>query len=207
MRMKLLIEYYPNVRGIDIIDKLIGNDIPVLLDAGALMVDYKNEQMASEWLKRAPLRYSAALYFDSNDVLQTIDRNEIVTEFDFSPYRDQLSRCLVYLDDVHTRGTDLKFSQGWKACVTLSDDIERDKTVQDCMRMRQLGSGHSIAFWASHKADCCIKETCNLAANDLITNEHVIAFIRSNSERFKMENTPHCHTNWYKCQSNGQFIQ
>ncbi len=84
--------------------------------------------------------FDATVYFNSNDVLMTVDRNGIKTEFDFSVYRNKLDRCLVYLDDAHTRGTDLKFPLGWKACVTLSGDITRDKTVQACMRVRNRQS-------------------------------------------------------------------
>lgn len=175
-----------------ILDKLIDSNIPVLLDAGALMLELNNEQVAKEWLKLSSSnRYDAAIYFDSNDVLQTVDRNNIVTEFDCSVYRENLKRCLVFVDDFHTRGTDLKFPLDWKACVTLSGDITRDKTVQACMRMRQLGRGHSIEFLASFEADLRIRELCDLQLNTIICNEHVIEFICTNSKNFQTANTVH----------------
>lgn len=181
-----------NVSGRTILERLVEKDIPVLLDSGALMLELNNEEMAREWLRLASQsKYDAAIYFDRSDVLQTIDRNGIVAEFDCSVYRNNLNRCLVYLDDSHTRGTDLKFPLDWKACVTLSGDIARDKTVQACMRMRQLGRGHAIAFWASHEADIRIRQTCSLSPNDSVTNEHVIRFICGNSQRFETDNTVH----------------
>lgn len=181
-----------NVSGHMILELLVKKDIPVLLDSGALMLELNNEQMARVWLTLASQsKYDAVVYFDACDVLQTIDRNEIVAEFDCSVYRNNLNRCLVYLDDSHTRGTDLKFPLDWKACVTLSGDIARDKTVQACMRMRQLGRGHAVAFWASHEADSRIRQTCNLSPNDSVTNEHVIKFICGNSQRFETDNTVH----------------
>lgn len=181
-----------NVSAKTIIEKLVESEIPVLLDSGALMLELNNKQVAEEWLKTASDSfYDAAVYFDSEDVLQTIDRNGVVAEFDCSVYRENLKRCVVYLDDTHTRGTDLRFPLDFKACVTLSGEITRDKTVQACMRMRQLGKGHSIAFWASFEADVKIRSLCELDPQDYVTNENVIDFICDNSQRFEVDNTVH----------------
>lgn len=181
-----------NVSAMDILKKLVKLGIPVLLDCGALMLELNNQQVAMEWLKltREHL-YDAAIYFDSKDVLQTIDRNGTIAEFDCSVYRENLNKCIVYLDDTHTRGTDLKFPSGWRAAVTLSGDITRDKTVQACMRMRHLGNGHSIEFWGSFEADLRIRELCKLKPTQPVTNENVIKFICHNSEKFELENSGH----------------
>lgn len=184
-----------NVSGKEIIDRLVERGIPVLLDSGALMLELNNLEVAKYWLKSASDDYfDAAIYFDDRDNLKTIDRNGVITDFESSVHRENLGRCLVYLDDVHTRGTDLKFPPNWKACVTLSGDITRDKTVQACMRMRQLGKddGHSIAFWASFEADIKIRALCEFALPHVcVPNDHVIEFICKNSENFEMENTVH----------------
>lgn len=175
-----------------IINELLLRDIQVLLDAGALMLEFNNKQVAREWLKIAQAdRYDAAIYFDTQDILQTIDRNGKIAEFDSSVYRENLGRCLVYLDDTHTRGTDLKFPSGQKACVTLSGDITRDKTVQACNRMRLLGNGHSVEFWASFEADLRLREVCNLHTMTAVSSDHVIKFICDNSTKFEIENTVH----------------
>ncbi|KAG4065067.1 hypothetical protein HA402_007464 [Bradysia odoriphaga] len=181
-----------NVRGPQILIKLSKWRIPVLLDAGACMLELNNEQVASQWLNFVdPKYFDATVYFNRNDVLMTVDRNGIRTEFDYSVYRNKLDRCLVYLDDSHTRGTDLKFPLGWKACVTLSGDITRDKTVQACMRMRLLGNGHSIVFFASYEAHVRILERCNLGSDAKPTSRDVLEFISGNSKRFEEENTAH----------------
>lgn len=182
----------PNVSAKRILSRLGNSGIPVLLDAGALMLELNNEQVVKEWLLLVrSTEFDAAVFFDTQDNLQTIDRKGIITEFDCSVYREDLTRCLVYLDDVHTRGTDLKFPLNWRACVTLSGDIARDKTVQACMRMRQLGKGHCVEFWASHEANIRLREFCNLTSDDFVTSEHVIDFICKNSKRFEVENTVH----------------
>lgn len=105
----------PNISGRQTLQLLVRANIPVLLDSGALMLDLTNNELAIEWLKlTSEDDFDAAVYFDAQDVLQTIDRNGTITEFDCSVYRDNLQRCLVYLDDVHTRGTDLKFPLNWR---------------------------------------------------------------------------------------------
>lgn len=184
-----------NFDEMEILEQLKKDEIPVLLDAGALIKLDNNAQVAKEWLKLVPKKlFDAAVYFDPLDNLQTIEQNGVVVAYDSSVYRDNLSRCLVYLDDVHTRGTDLKFPLDWKACVTLSGDITRDKTVQSCMRMRQLGKTHSISFLASFEADMRIRKLCKLSAEDKVTNENVIEFICENSRRFERENMSHWAT-------------
>lgn len=181
----------PNVRGLQILIRLSKLKIPVLLDSGACMLELNNEQVAKQWLNFVdPKLFDATVYFNTNDVMMTVDRNGTTTEFDFSVYRNKLDRCLVYLDDAHTRGTDLKFPLGWKACVTLSGEITRDKTVQACMRMRLLGQGHSIVFMASYEAHVRIREFCNLE-NATPKSKNVLDFIRNNSRRFEEENTVH----------------
>lgn len=189
-----------NVSGRQILTELVEHDIPVLLDSGALMLELNNKEVAKTWLKLAKKRqelaskYDAAVYFDEKDTLQTIDHNGIVTEFDYSVYKENLAKCLVYLDDAHTRGTDLKFPPQWKACVTLAGDITRDKTVQSCMRMRQLKTSQSIRFWASYEADIRIRNVCELSPQATVLNTHVIKFIEHNSRQFEIANMVHWTT-------------
>lgn len=181
-----------NVSGRAILNGLVEQKIPVLLDAGALILELNNEQVAHEWLKIVSSNeYDAAVFFDTRNILMTIDRNDILAEYDSLVYRDKLDRCVVYLDDVHTRGTDLKFPLGSKACVTLSGEITRYKTVQACMRMRLLGKGHSIAFWASFETDVRLRQLCQLDAKMKPTNKHVIEFICDNSKRLQKDNVVH----------------
>lgn len=176
-----------NMSGRQILEKLVEKDISVLLDSGALMLELNNKEVAIEWLKLAT-DCNAAVYFDETDTLQTIDRNAIVTEFDYSIYREDLSNCVVFLDDVHTRGTDLKFPPDWMACVTLSGDITRDKTVQACMRMRQLRTTQSILFWASNEADIHLRK---LSGQRRVESRHVMEFIENNSRLFETANMAH----------------
>lgn len=172
----------------EILRELVKHEVSVLLDSGALMLELSNKEVAIEWLNAMPSNCNAAIYFDETDTLQTIDRNGFIIEFDYSVYRENLNNCVVYLDDVHTRGTDLKFPADWVACVTLSGDITRDKTVQACMRMRQLKTTQSILFLASHEADICLRK---LSGQRRVESRHVMEFIEKNTKQFETANMAH----------------
>ncbi|KAJ3085954.1 hypothetical protein HK102_013653 [Quaeritorhiza haematococci] len=142
----------PCITGLELL-KLITNDTPqqrVLLDVGALILELDNEEVAKEWLRMAPqTEVEAAVYFDASDNLVVQDRQDRVMPLELSSYKSRLDRCVIYLDDVHTRGTDLKFSIGMCAAVTLGKGVTKDRLTQACMRMRNLGQGHTLCFWAS----------------------------------------------------------
>lgn len=61
------------------------------------------------------------------------------------------------MDDVHTRGSDFRLPRGMRAAVTLGKGLQKDKLVQACMRMRQLGNGHTVCFFASFEVDLQIR--------------------------------------------------
>jgi hypothetical protein len=98
----------------------------------------------------------AAVYFDASNQLLALNRAGTALPLRLSVYQHQLDRCLVYLDDAHTRGTDLRLPLGAHGAVTLGKGMYKAKCVHACMRMRQLGRGHSLAFWASHEAHTAI---------------------------------------------------
>ena len=82
--------------------------------------------------------------------IQKINQKELLQS---SPYKNQIEKCIVYIDDAHTRGTDFVFPEHFRAVVTIGKGITKDKLVQSCMRMRKLGIHHYISFWASNEVD------------------------------------------------------
>ncbi|XP_065673116.1 uncharacterized protein LOC124819357 isoform X2 [Hydra vulgaris] len=133
-----------------ILKKLVETKACVLIDVGALMLKMDNEKVAQEWLKLSLASdVSAAIYFDKEDRIMVYDRKGRASLLSVSPYFHKLNRCVVYLDDIHTRGTDLKFPVPAAACVTLGEGLTKDRLVQACMRMRMLGNGHRVYFYAS----------------------------------------------------------
>jgi len=103
----------------------------VLLDVGAQVLELQNQGVAALWLEvdHRP-EIEAAVFVDSKDDLGVLRRDGTVELLVSSPYLEQLGRCVVYLDEAHTRGTDLKLPPGSRAAVTLGPRLCKDKLVQ-----------------------------------------------------------------------------
>ncbi|KAF3221818.1 hypothetical protein TWF679_007032 [Orbilia oligospora] len=124
--------------------------IQVLLDVGAQILELNNKEVARTWLDLdKSTKILGAVFFGPSDELLVMGRDKRLESFSSSALSQQLDRVLVYLDEAHTRGTDLKLPIGSRAAVTLGPNLVKDKFVQGCMRMRKLGKGHSLAFIAS----------------------------------------------------------
>ena len=106
-------------------------DARILLDVGAQVLELQNKEVASLWLEVDPRQeIEAAVFVDSKDDLQVLRRDGVVELLVSSPYIEQLGRCVVYLDEAHTRGTDLKLPPGSRAVVTLGPRLCKDKLMQ-----------------------------------------------------------------------------
>jgi hypothetical protein len=104
-------------------------EIRVLLDVGAQMLELENKDLAKKWLSLRP-DVSAAIFFNDEDNLTVITRDGTIEPFIASPFKRQLDKCVVYLDDSHTRGTDLKLPEGMRAAVMLGPKVTKDRLVQ-----------------------------------------------------------------------------
>ncbi|CAK7212634.1 hypothetical protein SCUCBS95973_001530 [Sporothrix curviconia] len=125
--------------------------VKVLLDVGAQVLELSNLQASRRWLEQAPSdgdgnTPEAVVFFDDDDVLSVVDRAGRVEPLQASPYAKQLDACLVFLDEAHTRGTDLRLPTNYRAAATLGANLTKDRLVQACMRMRKLGQGQSVVF-------------------------------------------------------------
>jgi hypothetical protein len=93
------------------------------------MLDLQNKELVLHWLGLNS-NAEAGIYFDDHDQLTVINRDGTIEPFRSSPYREQTGKCIVYLDDAHTRGTDLKLPREWRAAVTLGMKVTKDRLVQ-----------------------------------------------------------------------------
>ena len=109
-------------------------EIRVLLDVGAQMLDLQNLELAKAWLAIST-NASAAIYFNEDDELTVLTRDGSTQLLISSPFTQQLDQCIVYLDDVHTRGTDIKFPSGFRAAVTLGPKVTKDRLTQGMCRL------------------------------------------------------------------------
>ena len=104
-------------------------EIRVLLDVGAQMLDLQNRELAEAWLAVSP-NSSAAIYFSEDDELTVLTRDGSPQLLLSSPFAQQLDQCVIYLDDAHTRGTDINFPSGFRAAVTLGPGVTKDRLAQ-----------------------------------------------------------------------------
>ncbi|CAL3967669.1 unnamed protein product [Diplocarpon coronariae] len=123
-------------------------EVRVILDVGAQILELSNIMVARQWLEMASDRNDtqAAVFFDDHDELCVVDRKGRVESWQTSPFATQPDACVIFLDEAHTRGTDLKLPIHYRAAVTLGPSLTKDRLVQACMRMRQLGKGQSVVF-------------------------------------------------------------
>ncbi|KAJ5608777.1 hypothetical protein N7528_009344 [Penicillium herquei] len=149
-----------------LIDQILNLSPPVrvILDVGAQFLELNNEGVAkyllsqflvSEETRRSTRRSSqtatqnsvqAVVFVNDNDEISVVDHSGLVEPLQISPFAKQMDVCFIFLDEVHTRGIDLKLPTNYRAAVTLGPKITKDKLVQACMRMRKLGHGQSVVF-------------------------------------------------------------
>ena len=156
----------------------------VLLDVGALILTMSNKQLVTEWLRLLPSsgEVDAAVYFDENELCVLERASGRSAPFETSIYKQQLHKCVIYLDEIHTRGTDLKIPLGVCATVTLGRGLTKDRLVQACMRMRQLGHGQRVHFVASAEVNTaiCRRRNDKRAGDSSVTCIDVIEWTISN---------------------------
>ncbi|KAK1982971.1 hypothetical protein LZ30DRAFT_780902 [Colletotrichum cereale] len=164
----------------DLLRDLKRRNIKILIDAGAQILEMDNEALAKQWLavdQTAP----AALFFDSSNKPTIIQQTGRKTPLLGSPYADDLSRCLVYLDEAHTRGTDLKFPPAARGALTLGLGQSKDHTVQAAMRLRQLGTTQSVTFFAPPEVYQSILDLRNKPFGANIDSHDVICWLLDNT--------------------------
>lgn len=112
-----------------LVEQPASSDVRVLLDVGAQMLDMNNWQVVDYWLK---LRkdVNAAIFFDEFDIPQVLTQDGRIEAYATSSFNRQIAGCVIYLDDAHTRGTDLPFPSGFRAAVTLGPNVTKDRLLQ-----------------------------------------------------------------------------
>jgi hypothetical protein len=103
--------------------------IRMLIDAGAQILEMDNLSLAKAWL-RIDHEALAAVYFDAENKPFVVYRHGSRVPLLASPFADDLGGCLVYLDEAHTRGTDLKMPAHAIGALTLGLGQTKDQTVQ-----------------------------------------------------------------------------
>lgn len=103
--------------------------IRMLIDAGAQILEMDNFTLAKEWL-RIDYEAPAVLYFNAENKPFVLYRQGSQVPLLASSFADNLGDCLVYLDEAHTRGTDLRMPANATGALTLGLGQTKDHTVQ-----------------------------------------------------------------------------
>ncbi|KAI1283285.1 hypothetical protein F5Y07DRAFT_408682 [Xylaria sp. FL0933] len=160
-----------------LIKTVVGFQSPtrVILDVGAQILELNNEQVARAWLHMVTdAKTQAVVFVNDNDELCVLDRQGRLELLQISSYATRLDSCLVFLDEAHTRGIDLKLPNDYRAAVTLGANLSKDRLVQACMRMRNLGKGQSVVFCISAEIRAKIEERAALPAGATIQVRDVL---------------------------------
>lgn len=148
--------------------------VQVILDVGAQILELNNIEVAKTWLKKHDATKEAAVFVNDEDELCVIDREGRVDLLRASSFFTRLDSCLIFLDEAHTRGIDLRLPSDYRAAVTLGAGLTKDRLVQACMRMRKLGKGQTVVFCVSQEIQGKIMECTAAARSSDITVEDVI---------------------------------
>jgi hypothetical protein len=200
---------YPHTSSSSILlDEILGLEPrpTVILDVGAQVLDKSNEEFSRLWLSRYEDHpVIKAIVFFNGDELTVMTPDGLSHPLMDSPYAERLDQCLVYLDDAHTRGTDLRLPNV-RAVVTLGPRLTKDKLVQGayplylieehfltfpigCMRMRRLGQGQRVSFLASNDVVRLVMEATGCQAHE-IKSKHVLIWTIKETWKQLQENLP-----------------
>ena len=103
--------------------------VTVVIDVGAQILDLQNVEFVKAWLLGRP-DAKAGIFFDDDDNAVVLTRDLKQVKLSSSSFQTRMDECLVYLDEVHTRGTDLKLPLDARAVVTLGPGLTKDRLVQ-----------------------------------------------------------------------------
>ncbi|EAQ92064.1 hypothetical protein CHGG_00299 [Chaetomium globosum CBS 148.51] len=157
-----------------LLEELSRKGIRVLIDAGAYVLEQDNETLVKTWLAK-DTRAQAAVYFGADSRAWVQYRSNKKAPLVATPFAESLDNCLVYLDEAHTRGVDLKLPQYARGALTLALGQTKDHTVQAAMRLRELGSTQPSSFSPLSK---CIRAS-SMSAECRVTDPstHPMSFL------------------------------
>ncbi|KAK7937469.1 uncharacterized protein PG986_014337 [Apiospora aurea] len=139
----LVVELGPSIDGDLLLRSMVSAQPPidVVLDVGALIIDMDNRQFALRWLELSTgslEKKQAVIFVNEDDEIMVIDRTGFAEPFLTSSFVDNTESCLVYLDEAHTRGIDLKLPDHYRACTTLGPKLTKDRLVQEIQEQIRL---------------------------------------------------------------------
>ncbi|ORX33848.1 hypothetical protein BD324DRAFT_205608 [Kockovaella imperatae] len=162
----------------DLLRRMKDQRIRILIDAGAFVLEMDNKTLAATWLK-VDTQAKAAVFFTDDGRAMVMYRGAWLKQVPLlaTPFADDLSECVVYLDEAHTRGIDLKLPPFGRGALTLALGQTKDFTVQAALRLRQVASTQSVTFFAPPEVDRSIRDLQHLGSNEKITSSHIVFWL------------------------------
>ncbi|KAE8372270.1 hypothetical protein BDV26DRAFT_274461 [Aspergillus bertholletiae] len=160
----------------ELLKSLTRSGIRILIDAGAYILEMDNRSLVKTWLDQ-DTEVQAAVYFGRDNQAWVQYRTGKTVPLFATPFADNLNNCLVYLDESHTRGTDLKLPADARGALTLGLNQTKDHTVQAAMRLRQLGQSQSVIFIAPPEVHRNISDVCKKGPSDTIDSADVVYWL------------------------------
>ncbi|CAI7605762.1 unnamed protein product [Penicillium glandicola] len=149
--------------------------VRVLIDVGAQILEAGNESVAQRWLAMTPEGdVEAAIFFNHSDEIMVVDREGHVETLLSSSFRQRMGACLVFLDQHHSRGVDLKLPPATRAAVTLGPRLTKDRLVQACNRLRGLEKCQSLLFLVPPEVNHNMRFILGISSNRAFTSEDVL---------------------------------
>jgi hypothetical protein len=115
---------------IEFLKQLRDKKIRILIDAGAYILEMSNEDLVKAWMDIDTEPPAAVYYGADNRAWVRYRGTKARVPLLATPFVDNLDNCLVYLDEAHTRGIDLKLPQYACGALTLALGQTKDHTVQ-----------------------------------------------------------------------------
>jgi hypothetical protein len=103
-------------------------NINIFIDAGAYILEMDNASLVNRWLGMHKAK--AAVFFGADNRAWVQYRGGNKVPLLATPFAESLEGCLVYIDEAHTRGIDLKLPQDACGALTLALGQTKDHTVQ-----------------------------------------------------------------------------
>ncbi|KAI9833796.1 MAG: hypothetical protein M1819_003531 [Sarea resinae] len=160
----------------DLLRRLCDMGIRVLIDAGAQILEMDNLSLAKAWLA-VDTEAPAAILFNTDNKAMVYYRHGLQIPLSASPFAENMVECLIYLDEAHTRGTDLKMPALARGALTLGQGQTKDHTVQAAMRLRHLATSQSVSFFAPPEVHQSILDLCNKQMGDTVDSHDVICWL------------------------------
>ncbi|KAF2706375.1 hypothetical protein K504DRAFT_459665 [Pleomassaria siparia CBS 279.74] len=114
----------------DLLRKITAMRIRILIDAGAYILEMSNESLVKTWLDLDTKAKAAVFFGADNRAWVQFRGGKNKVPLLATAFAENLDDCLVYLDEAHTRGVDLKLPQNARGALTLALGQTKDHTVQ-----------------------------------------------------------------------------